>query len=65
MSLQELIPLLQIAMRLVILSSGVGLLLLSMTNRLGRVIDGARTLTRQLRNAPESPASELAQLRIF
>lgn len=33
----------------VILISGVGLLLLSMTNRLGRVIDRARILYRELR----------------
>jgi hypothetical protein len=43
-SIQELIPMLQIAIGPVILISGVGLLLLSMTNRLSRVIDRARTL---------------------
>jgi hypothetical protein len=40
----ELIPVLQIAIGPVILISGVGLLLLTMTNRLGRAIDRARIL---------------------
>jgi len=43
-SIKELIPVLQIAIGPVILISGVGLLLLSMTNRLSRVIERARTL---------------------
>ena len=40
----ELIPLIQTAIGPVILISGVGLLLLSMTNRFGRAIDRARIL---------------------
>ena len=44
LTLTELIPILQIAVGPVILISGVGLLLLSMTNRLGRAIDRARIL---------------------
>lgn len=43
-SIRELIPVLQTAIGPVILISGVGLLLLSMTNRLSRVIDRARNL---------------------
>jgi len=43
-SIRELIPVLQAAIGPVILISGVGLLLLSMTNRLSRVIDRARNL---------------------
>jgi hypothetical protein len=43
-SIKELIPVLQTAIGPVILISGVGLLLLSMTNRLSRVIDRARNL---------------------
>jgi hypothetical protein len=43
-SIKELIPVLQVAIGPVILISGVGLLLLSMTNRLSRVIDRARNL---------------------
>jgi hypothetical protein len=40
----DLIPILQVAVGPVILISGVGLLLLSMTNRLGRAIDRTRAL---------------------
>jgi hypothetical protein len=43
-SVAELIPVLQVAIGPVILISGVGLLLLSMTNRLGRAIDRARQI---------------------
>jgi hypothetical protein len=44
MPLQQLISVLQIAIGPVILISGVGLLLLAMTNRLGRTIDRVRQL---------------------
>jgi hypothetical protein len=47
-SINELIPVLQMAISPVILISGVGLLLLSMTNRLGRTIDRARLLSAQI-----------------
>ena len=54
-SLHELVPVLQVAIGPVILISGVGLLLLTMTNRLGRAIDRARSLARDLqeRRAPD------------
>ena len=45
-TLTQLIPILQIAIGPVILISGIGLILLSMTNRYGRTIDRARELTR-------------------
>ena len=48
-SLNEIIPVLQVAIGPVILISGVGLLLLTMTNRLGRAIDRARQLAREMR----------------
>src|SRR5690242_5924081 len=48
-SLNQIIPVLQVAIGPVILISGVGLLLLTMTNRLGRAIDRARQLARELR----------------
>jgi hypothetical protein len=44
-SVSQLIPVLQTAIGPVILISGVGLLLLTMTNRLGRVIDRSRILS--------------------
>src|SRR5688572_19515401 len=47
--LNEIVPVLQVAIGPVILISGVGLLLLTMTNRLGRAIDRARSLVRELR----------------
>src|SRR5687768_724289 len=40
----ELVPTLQIAIGPVILISGIGLLLLTMTNRLGRTVDRVRAL---------------------
>jgi hypothetical protein len=48
-SLDQIIPQLRDAIGPVILISGVGLLLLTMTNRLGRAIDRARILKRELR----------------
>ena len=45
----ELIPVLQVAIGPVILISGVGLLLLTLTNRYGRTIDRSRQLVRELR----------------
>ena len=60
----ELIPVLQIAIGPVMLISGVGLVLLSMTNRFGRVIDRSRIVAREVRTQQE-PARDLAQLRIL
>ena len=66
MSLTELIPTLQLAVGPVILISGVGLILLSMTNRFGRIVDRLRTLTEDLRHAPRAAHPKiLAQLRIL
>ncbi|MCS7283325.1 MAG: DUF2721 domain-containing protein [Anaerolineae bacterium] len=46
-TLSEIIPILQLSISPVALISGVGLLLLMMTNRLGRVVDRARLLARE------------------
>ncbi len=46
---RELIPVLQVAIGPVILISGVGLLLLTLTNRYGRTIDRSRSLMHELR----------------
>ncbi len=54
MKLAELIPILQIAIGPVILVSGVGLLLLTMTNRLGRIIDRTRQIARERRAGAET-----------
>jgi hypothetical protein len=59
-SFHDLIPVLQIAIGPVILISGVGLLLLSMTNRLGRVVDRSRELMGAVRDAPAGDQPHLA-----
>jgi len=65
-SITELIPVLQMAVGPVILISGVGLLLLSMTNRLGRVIDRARMLHRELRTETQMDRNRIrAQVEIL
>ncbi len=48
-ALHELIPVLQVAIGPVILISGVGLLLLTLTNRFGRAVDRSRQLAREMR----------------
>jgi hypothetical protein len=64
--LAQLIPILQTAIGPVILISGIGLLLLTMTNRLGRVIDRARSLAREPLQADDSNRLKIeAQLRIL
>jgi hypothetical protein len=66
MSLADLIPTLQLAIGPVILMSGVGLLLLSMTNRFGRVIDRSRLLAQGLAVASEADRAKiLEQLKIL
>src|SRR5260370_40770116 len=65
-SLEKIIPVLQVAISPVILISGVGLLLLTMTNRLGRVIDRARQLNRGLSERGDEPHEQtLAQVAIL
>lgn len=59
-TLSQLIPVLQTAIGPVILISGVGLLLLSLTNRFGRAVDRARQLLREMRGAPEASRQRLA-----
>lgn len=53
MTVAELIPVLQMAVGPVVLISGVGLLILSLTNRLGRVVDRGRSLASEQRQAPQ------------
>jgi hypothetical protein len=57
-TLVQLVPTLQLAVGPVILISGVGLLLLSFTNRLGRLIDRARLLHRERLSGP-TPARQV------
>lgn len=66
MSLTDLIPTLQLAIGPVILISGVGLILLSMTNRFGHIMDRSRNLSGDLRRAPPAVHRKIvAQLRIL
>ncbi len=58
--LSQLTRILQLSITPVALISGVGLLLLSMTNRLGRVIDRSRELGREVSSQRESPHHGLA-----
>ena len=61
-----LVPVLQTAVSPVVLISGVGLLLLTMTNRLGRIVDRARSLAMRLKDAgSEDPEPLHAQLAIL
>lgn len=63
-TLNQLVPVLQLAIGPVILISGVGLLLLSFTNRLGRLIDRARLLHRERISGPASERKELLREQI-
>jgi len=65
-SIRELLPIVQTAIGPVILISGVGLLILSMTNRFSRVIDRARNLLAHSERT-SGPVKErtLAQLEIL
>ena len=64
--LNEIVPVLQVAIGPVILISGVGLLLLTMTNRLGRAIDRARLLKAELAKRTDTEREQLlAQVNII
>ena len=70
MSLNSLIPILQTSIGPVILISGVALLLLTMTNRYGRIIDWSRKLSHALRFKEDGVAQEkrenvIKQLRLL
>jgi Cu/Ag efflux pump CusA len=64
-SLHELIPVLQIAVGPVILISGIGLLLLTLNARVGRIIDRSRELVRQKREAPSDQQQLAGQIDIL
>ena len=60
-SLSHLIPILQLAVGPVILISGVGMLLLTLTNRFGRVIDRTRALHRDRTAQPAATRGALSE----
>jgi hypothetical protein len=53
------LPVIQLAITPVILLSGVGALMLTLTNRMGRVVDRTRSLAGQLRQAPAEDRTHL------
>jgi Protein of unknown function (DUF2721) len=53
-TLSQLVPVLQFSIGPVILISGVGLLLLTLTNRFGRMVDRTRQLNHELAAGPTS-----------
>lgn len=63
--LEHLVPTLQVAIGPVILISGIGLLLLSMTNRYGRAIDRSRLLVQARRASADDARSIDAQIEIL
>ena len=64
-SVHQFIPVLQTAVGPMILISGVGLILLTMSNRLGRIVDHSRMLVAQLSTANDAERASLeTQLRI-
>lgn len=60
----ELAHLLQTSISPIALISGVGLLLLSMTNRLARVIDRARTLSVHLHGSADAAAAARERIQL-
>ncbi|HEY0258054.1 MAG TPA: DUF2721 domain-containing protein [Candidatus Methylacidiphilales bacterium] len=66
MLLHDLVPVIQLSVSPVIVISGVGLVLLSMTNRYGRVIDNARHLLDKMRDADGPTKAHLfSQIQIL
>ena len=61
----HLIPVLQTAIGPTILISGIGLLLLTMTNRLGRTIDRARLLAKEVSASEAGRVKIAAQLQVL
>ena len=66
LSVSELVPILQLAIGPAILISAAGLLILTMSNRFGRVIDRTRTLCGEFaQSAPAHKVRIQAQLQIL
>ncbi len=63
-AVSELLPMLQSSIGPVILISGVGLLLLTLTNRFGRLLDRARLLNHELGTHPAADNAEALRTQI-
>jgi hypothetical protein len=61
MQFNELVPILHAAVGPVILISGAGLLLLSITNRFGRILDRSRDLAATVRQSPPNERAGLLE----
>ena len=61
-TVSQLLPILQTSIGPVILISGVGLLLLTLTNRFGRMLDRARQLNQDLGDGPPADKAGVAPL---
>jgi hypothetical protein len=60
------LPVIQLAITPVILLSGVGALMITLTNRMGRVVDRTRSLSAELRQAPPAECAHVeSQLAIL
>jgi len=59
--LNDLVPVLQVAISPVILISGVGLLLLTLSNRFGRAVDRSRQLAREMKDLAPSEHQRLSE----
>jgi len=63
---EELLPIIQLAITPVILITGLGSLLLTMTNRMARIVDRSRTLAGQVRaGSPDDRPHAEQQLQIM
>jgi hypothetical protein len=63
---QSLLPIIQLAITPVILISGVGALMITLTNRMGRIVDRTRTLAGLVQQTDESSRAHLeTQLEIL
>lgn len=65
MNISEIAPILQVSVSPVILISGVGLLLLSITNRYGRAIDRSRVLGDEVRRSGKIEGHVWPQVQIL
>jgi hypothetical protein len=59
LSTHSLLPVIQLAITPVILISGMGALMLTLTNRMGRIVDRTRILAGQVRQAAETDRKHL------
>ena len=63
---EALLPIIQLAITPVILMTALGSLLLTMTNRMGRIVDRTRSIAGLLRNSPGEERAHLEQqLRVL